>query len=404
MKRDRIHVKSVAGVSGRYILVPAILIFVLLVVLALAGLKPWLEERFGTCAKRFETHRMPHTKDNENKVFNFFYCTDRGLTASEDPLLSYGNELADELRLGTFEIHLSRERDLRGNNPGKWSGIEVRQLQALDEETFFSRLQEAVESSPHKSLAVLVFGYRNPFKNALLKGAKLALSVDIHTPFLIFDWPADQSLGIDGYKKAFSFAERSGDLLGELLATIIRRIKPEKLWIGGGSLGTQVICSAFGQMMSHADLADPEKEIDHVFLAAPDVGDDEFNEQFKDEIAALARAVTVYVSSDDKALLLSEWIHGKKRLGRSRAEKQEQFEEMMDLMELQAKGSEGVTVIDVSPVNRATLGHTFYVESSEFYDDIYQRLMNAHPVKARRLYRTDYREGVVYWILRDDEE
>jgi len=30
------------------------------------------------------------------------------------------------------------------------------------------------------------------------------------------------------------------------------------------------------------------------------VGDDEFNAQFKDEIAALARAVTVYVSSDEQ--------------------------------------------------------------------------------------------------------
>ena len=148
----------------------------------------------------------------------------------------------------------------------------------------------------------------------------------------------------------------------------------------------------------------PDKEIDHVFLAAPDVDDDEFNSQFKDEIAALARAVTVYVSSDDKALLLSEWIHGGKRLGRTRAEKQEQFKEMIDLLELEAKGAEEITVIDVSPINRATLGHTFYIESSKFYDDLYQRMLNTHPVRARRLYRTDYRDGTAYWIMRDDEE
>jgi len=176
------------------------------------------------------------------------------------------------------------------------------------------------------------------------------------------------------------------------------------LALGGGSLGTQVICNAFSQMMTHADLADREKEIDHVFLAAPDVGDDEFNSQFKAEITALANAVTVYVSSDDKALLLSGCIHGGKRLGRTRAEKQEQFEEMIDLLELEAKGAEEITVIDVSPVNRATLEHTFYVELSEFYDDLYVRLMNPHPVNARRLYRTDYSNGAVYWIMRNDEE
>ncbi len=404
MKRDKRKIKFAVGVSGKCVIVLGMLMLVLLFLLVFAGCKPSFNERLVGCAKLFETYRMPHTQKEENKIFNFFYCTNRGITASEDPLLSYGAEFADVLRLGTFKVHLAPELDLRGNNPDKWSGIEVKNVQALPEEAFFGQLRYAVESSPQNSLAVLVFGYRNSFRDALLKGGKLAVSVDIHTPFLIFDWPSDQALGIGGYKKAFSFAERSGVFLGELMAAVIQRVKPQRLWLGGGSLGTQVICSAFGQMMTHADLADREKEIDHVFLAAPDVGDDEFNAQFKDEIAALAHAVTVYVSSDDKALLLSEWIHGEKRLGRTRAEKQEQFEEMIDLLELEAKGAEGITVIDVSPVNRSTLGHTFYIESSEFYDDLYQRLLNPHPVRARRLYRTDYRDGAAYWIMREYEE
>ena len=404
MKRDKRKIKFAVGISGKGIIVSGMLMLVLLLFLALAGCRFSSEERLVKRSNLFETYRMPHVEEEEQKIFNFFYCTDRGTRESEDPLLSYGTEFAEELRLGTFKVHLSPERNLRGDNPDNWSGIEVRNVQAVQEETFFGELQYAVESSPHKSLAVLVFGYRNSFKDALLKGGKLAVSLDIHTPFLIFDWPADQGLGFGGYKKAFSFAERSGVFLGELVANIIRRIKPQKLWLGGGSLGSQVICNAFGQMMTHADLADREKEIDHVFMAAPDVADDEFNAQFKDEIAALARAVTVYVSSDDKALLLSEWIHGQKRLGRTRAEKQEQFEEMIDLLELEAKGAEEITVIDVSPINRATLGHTFYIESSEFYDDLYRCLLNTNPEKTRRLYRTDYRDGAAYWIMRDDEE
>ena len=383
MKRDQRQIKFAVGVSGKCIIVSGMLMLVLLLLPALSGCKPSFNERLVGCANLFETYRMPHTQKEESKIFNFFYCTDRGVTASENPLLSYGTDFADELRLGTFKVHLAPERDLRGNNPNKWSGIEVRNVRALQEETFFRQLQYAVESSPQNSLAVLVFGYRNSFKDTLLKGSKLAVSVDIHTPFLIFDWPSDQSLGIGGYKKAFSFAERSGVFLGELMAAVIQRVKPKRLWLGGGSLGAQVVCSAFGQMMTHADLADREKEIDHVFLAAPDVGDDEFNARFKDEVAALAHAVTVYVSSDDKALLLSEWIHGEKRLGRTRAEKQEQFEEMIDLLELEAKGAEGITVIDVSPVNRATLGHTFYIESSEFYDDLYQRPAECSPCKSQ---------------------
>jgi len=404
MKREKGQIKFSVGLSGKFLIIPVRLIFLLLFLIMSVSCKPSSQERVEKSVKLFESYRMPYAQEGKNKVFNFFYCTNRTITESGDPLLSYGSEPGNAIRLGTFNVYLAPKRNVRGNNPNNWSGIEVRNVHELDEKTFFSRLQYAVESSPHNSLAILVFGYRNPFRNALLKGAKLTFSIDINSPVLVFDWPADQGLGVSGYKKAFSFARESGAPLGELISAIIDRIKPQRLWLGGGSLGAQVICNALSQMMAHSNLADGEKEIDHVFLAAPDVGDDEFDLQFKHEVAALTKDVTVYVSSDDKALLLSGWIHGEKRLGRTRAEKQKQFEEMIDLLELEAEGAEEITVIDVTPINQATLGHTFYIESSEFYDDLYQRLLDTPPIEARRLYRTNYRDGVFYWILRDDEE
>ena len=77
---------------------------------------------------------------------------------------------------------------------------------------------------------------------------------------------------------------------------------------------------------------------------------------------------------------------------------------MIDLLELEANGAKEITVIDVSPINRAALGNTFYIESSEFYDDIYQRLRNPQTMNSRRLYPTHYRDNTVYWIMQDDEE
>jgi len=404
MKRGKAQIKFSKAVSGALGRVLVRLILVLCFLIVSVACKPSPPEGVEEVVKLFESYRMPFAKEEKNKVFDFFYFSNRSVTESADPLLSYGSAIGDEIRLGTFKISLAPKRNLRGNNPNKWSGIEVKDLAELRKEDFLNQLQRAVESSPNHSLAILVFGYRNPFKNALLKGAKLAFSVDINTPVVIFDWPADQPLGVGGYKKAFSFAKESGVPLGEFIATVIDRIRPQRLWLGGGSLGTQVICNAFSHMMTIPALADYEKEIDHVFLAAPDVGDDEFDGQFKQEVAALTKDVTVYVASDDKALLLSGWIHGGKRLGRTRAEKQKQLEEMIDLLELKAEGAEEITVIDMTPINRATLGHTFYIESSEFYDDLYQRLLDTPPIEARRLYRTNYRNGVVYWILRDDEE
>jgi esterase/lipase superfamily enzyme len=411
MKRRKGHLIFLLSSSQKYrtrIVWKAIIL--LLFIFMTFGCQPSPEEKFlsqenpSKSAKLFQSFRIPHMEKGGSKVFDFFYATTRIADESGDSLIPYGSNIDEQLRPGTFKIQLFPKRDLRGNSPKKWKGIRLMELQELEEDVFFNHLQNAVESSPYKSLFIIVFGYRNTFQSALLKTAKLSLRVDINTPVLVFDWPGDQALSVGGYKRAFSFAKQSGSLLGELISMIIAKVKPKKLWLGGGSLGTQVICNAFAQMMKHTDLADKDPEIDHVILAAPDVGDDEFDVQFKDEIAALSRKLTAYVAADDKALLLSGWIHGSSRLGKSRAESQKQFEEMIDLLELEEEGAKNITVIDITPVNRATLGHTFYVESSEFFDDVYQRLLLDSETTGRRLYRTNYTKDVGYWVLRDDSE
>ena len=69
--------------------------------------------------------------------------------------------------------------------------------------------------------------------------------------------------------------------------------------------------------LHQADLADVQTEIENVILTAPDVDKEEFNDQFKREIAALSKNLTVYVSSNDRALLMSRVLNRGRRLGES---------------------------------------------------------------------------------------
>ena len=55
------------------------------------------------------------------------------------------------------------------------------------------------------------------------------------------------------------------------------------------SMGGQVVADAFSLLYQEADFADAETEIDDVVLTAPDVDHEEFDQQFKHEIDALAR-------------------------------------------------------------------------------------------------------------------
>ncbi|MDD5019522.1 MAG: alpha/beta hydrolase, partial [Candidatus Omnitrophica bacterium] len=132
----------------------------------------------------------------------------------------------------------------------------------------------------------------------------------------------------------------------------------------------------------------------------------EFNEKFKEEIASLARQLTVYVASNDKALLMAQIIDREKKLGRQRvqAEPSDQFEEAQDLLYLKSLDPDRISIVDVTLVNKAGGGHTYYIETPEFYDDFYMRLFGDPVSRNRRLYLVNVKEGVDYWVIRPNRK
>jgi hypothetical protein len=70
---------------------------------------------------------------------------------------------------------------------------------------------------------------------------------------------------------------------------------------------------------------------------------------------------------------------------------------MADLVE---PGSELITLVDVTPVNRTRNFHNFSLETPEFFDDLFLRLTNEKMPHTRLLYQIQGSEGgAVYWVL-----
>jgi esterase/lipase superfamily enzyme len=138
-----------------------------------------------------------------------------------------------------------------------------------------------------------------------------------------------------------------------------------------------------------------------VVLTAPDVSHEQFGRQFKDEIVALIRNLTVYVSSNDRALLMSRVLNRERRLGESTVDpaNPDQSDEAARVFELLEPDSEVVTLVDVTPVNRTRNFHNFSLETPEFFDDLYLRLTNFETPRSRRQYRVRTLSGAEYWVL-----
>ncbi len=353
-------------------------------------------------------HRLPYEMQGDYRIIELFYATDRRAVQEGDEL-RFTSKMEGRLTTGTLKASIRPGLEISRVIPKrlKKSGdVGVEEVVKFGEEDFMKRLASAVENSPHQSLLVLVFGYQDSFELTAIKAAYFAYFLDVNTPILLFDWPGDYRGAFRGYEKAWGSATASGQYLGDLLAGIIREVKPKRLWLESSSLGCQVVSKAFEKMTQYGDLADAEAELTHVVMAAPDVSKNEFNEKFKEEIASLTKQLTVYVASNDKALLMAQIIDREKKLGRQRVqtESYDQFEEAKDLLYLKFLDPDRISIVDVTLVNKAGGGHTYYIETPEFYDDFYMRLFGDSVSRNRRLYLVNVKEGVDYWVIRPDRK
>jgi len=381
-----------------------------LVALVLIGVGVWFYKVYFVStdlairhAEAFQFRRMTVAQLAEQGEYRFFYATNR-VPGSDATSLDehFGQEREASLKFGHFDAEIKPSLGLGMLiDPTAWfqnNEIKLRGVQSLEQPAFVEQLRERVEDSPQRALLVIVHGFRERYPSALRKTAFLGHVLDINAPVLVFDWPGDQGSSLSGYRRAREVSQASGAELAHLLELVIRDVQPDKLWLVANSMGGQVVADAFHVLYREADLSDAQTEIEDVVLTAPDVSEEEFNQQFKKEIAALARHLTVYVSSNDRALLVSRIINRGPRRGESTLNP-DQFEEAVRVAGMMEPGDDLITLVDVTPVNRTRNFHNFSLETPEFFDDLFLRLVNDTTPRNRLIYQIQTSEGAVYSVL-----
>ncbi len=385
------------------------LIVILLLSLVIVGL--WFYQTLysstGEALRRAENFlftRMTVAQLGEQGSSRYFFVTNR-IKSNDDEILEnrFGSERGAELKFGIFDASIEPSVGLgMFINPSEWFQTEeiiVSNTKALQQEAFIEQLRGLVDASPRRSLMIVVHGFRERFPSALRKTVFIGHILDINTPVMVFDWPGDQGSSLRGYRNANRVATESGAELAKTIELVVNDVKPEKLWLIANSMGGQVVADAFSLLYQKPEFADAEIEIEDVILTAPDVSQEEFDNQFKNEISSLTRNLTVYVSSNDRALVMSRLINfGDSRRGESTLST-DMLDEAASIVDLIDPDSELVTLVDVTPVNRTRNFHNFSLETPEFFDDLFQRLTNEKTPYSRGLYHLQTPEGANYWVL-----
>ena len=231
----------------------------------------------------------------------------------------------------------------------------------------------------NKNIVVYLHGYNVGFGKSCRQAAMFQRSLGLNDRLLLFSWPADGNF----LKYTWDEADLvwSVSYLSKVVKSIARRIGRAKIDVVAHSLGARGAVHALSQLV-HSEKKMPL--VNELLLLAPDIDRD----TFKHELPALhriAKRITVYVSENDKALKLSNDVHGHPRLGEAG-----EFLSIYKRME----------TIDISLLGmRRFSGHLYHLFSPEVNKDLSRLLRLGWPASRRPGLQFAEQNGRPYWRM-----
>ena len=260
--------------------------------------------------------------------------------------------------------------------------IKVRDVITLTRDDFLQRLTRAVAGSPGGKIMIFVHGYNVEFPEASRVVAQFANDLKFAGPVVLFSWPSQGSL--TGYTVDETNAEWAQADFVQLLTTLLDTIPAQNIYLVGHSMGNRVIGRAMTSLAS--DRPDGDLIVfREIVMIAPDIDTDVFRLDMAPRLARTGIHVTVYASSNDRALMASKAFHGYPRAG-------ETGEGLVVV--------NGVETVDASDVYGGLLGHSYFAEDRRIMEDIFALLQTGQYADNRFGLKAVDTNGLRYWTFR----
>ncbi len=246
----------------------------------------------------------------------------------------------------------------------------LKEIKALTKEELMAQVKKRLDDSKIFKDQALVFvhGYNTAFDNALYRTAQIAYDLDFDGAAFLYSWPSGGAVASYTYDR--ESAQASEPYLREFLEMVVKQTGAKQVSIIAHSMGNQPVMDVLRDMKSSA----PEDvTISQVILAAPDVDADTFSNLAK-TIKGLATNVTLYVASNDRALIVSRNFWGSYRAG--------------DVPPAGPLILAGIDTIDVTAASTDAfaINHSGYASNNKLLEDIGELLRTGlRPPEARPL-------------------
>ncbi|MFA6140297.1 MAG: alpha/beta hydrolase, partial [Hyphomicrobium sp.] len=245
----------------------------------------------------------------------------------------------------------------------------MQEIKKLSEADFLALARERIAASNRYKDHALVFvhGYNTSFDHAVYRTAQIAYDLKFDGAVFLYSWPSGGAVASYTYDR--ESAQASEPYLRQFLDLVVKQSGAKSVSIIAHSMGNQPLLDVLKDMR----LTGPQQvAINEVILAAPDVDADTFA-NVAQRIEGIAKGVTLYAASNDRALIISRNFWRNPRAG-----------------DVPAAGPlivPGIETIDVTAASTDSfaLNHSGYAENNDLLQDIGKLILSGLRPPDQRL-------------------
>jgi len=251
-----------------------------------------------------------------------FYGTNRSRDQSPSGWNEFYSASLDDLEVGICEVSIPENHEYgEVERPSIWKlefsededkHVVLQSIKPHSEEGFLEELASDVQRSARREAFVFIHGYNVTFAQAARRTAQMAHDLNFDGPPVFYSWPSQGSLR--GYVTDTKSADASVRSLQQFLEGIAGHIGADEIHLIAHSMGNRVLTQAMDQMAEDA-LYRPVPKFNEILLAAPDIDAERFRTEIAPRIVDRSDRMTIYASSNDRALMASESLNRTRRLG-----------------------------------------------------------------------------------------
>ena len=323
-----------------------------------------------------------------------FYATNRKATGSSQPKEQFGSERGETLAYGAVEVTIPKQHTMGEietpsifrlefyDDPEKH--ITLRAVRPLNEDGWRRELRERATAFNKPGVLLFIHGYNVSFDHAAIRTGQLAYDLGFEGAATFFSWPSQgQTLQYNADQTA---AEWSIPDMQKVLAELGGLAPGTPVYVVAHSMGNRVLTRAFERLVSEEPVK--RRAYREIVLTAPDIDADIFRNQIAPRILGVGPRVTLYASSNDKALVTARSINaGYRRLG----------EAGNDIPVIRP-----MDTVDASSVKTDFLTHSYFGDSATVMSDLFYLIRKGlNPADRFGLERMRTSSGADYWRFKN---